>query len=66
MNEQTEMKNIIERLNKWSYEYYTLGKPSVSDTTYDGLYDKLVKLEEETEIINLQRKRNPSGESALA
>ena len=51
MNEQTEMKNIIERLNKWSYEYYTLGKPSVSDTTYDGLYDKLVKLEEETGII---------------
>ena len=46
-----EMKELINKLNKWSYEYYTLGKPTVTDVTYDTLYDKLVKLEKETGII---------------
>ena len=45
------MKEIIKQLKQWSYEYYTLGNSSVSDITYDGQYDKLVKLEEETGII---------------
>ena len=46
-----EMKELINKLNQYSYEYYTLGKPTISDTTYDGLYDKLIKLEEETGIV---------------
>lgn len=46
-----EMKELVNRLNRMSYEYYTLGQPTVSDTTYDGLYDKLVELEKETGII---------------
>jgi DNA ligase (NAD+) len=46
-----DMKNLITKLNKLSYEYYTLGKPSVSDETYDKLYDDLLKLEKETGII---------------
>ena len=50
-NKILEIQELIKQLNKYSYEYYTLGNPTVSDTTYDGLYDKLVKLEEETGII---------------
>ena len=46
-----EMKELINKLNQYSYEYYTLGKPSVTDVTYDTLYDKLVKLEKETGVI---------------
>jgi len=46
-----EMKSLIKQLQKLSYEYYTLGTPSVDDSTYDSLYDKLVKLEKETGII---------------
>ena len=46
-----EMKELINKLNQYSYEYYTLGKPTVTDVTYDTLYDKLVKLEKETGII---------------
>ena len=46
-----EMKELINKLNQYSYEYYTLGKPTISDTTYDGLYDKLIKLEKETGIV---------------
>ena len=43
---RTKIKELIERLNKYSYEYYTLGDPSISDETYDSLYDELVKLEQ--------------------
>lgn len=50
-NKILEIQELINQLNKYSYEYYTLGNSTVSDTTYDGLYDKLVQLEEETGII---------------
>lgn len=46
-----KMKSIIEKLNRYAYEYYTLDNPSISDETYDSLYDELVDLEKETGII---------------
>lgn len=45
------MQQIIDQLNKWAYEYYCLDQPSVPDSTYDALYDKLVKLEKESGIV---------------
>lgn len=46
-----EMLKLIEKLNRWNYEYYTLDNPSKSDKDYDEEYNKLLKLEKETEII---------------
>ena len=46
-----QMQELIKQLNQYSYEYYTLGRPTVTDQTYDGLYDKLVQLEEETNVV---------------
>ena len=46
-----KMKNIVEKLNLWAYQYYTLDEPTVSDAEYDKLYDELLKLEKETDII---------------
>ena len=40
-----KMKEIVEKLNLWAYQYYTLDEPSVSDAEYDKLYDELLKLE---------------------
>ena len=40
-----EMRNLVDILNKYSYEYYVLDNPTVSDIEYDRLYDKLRKLE---------------------
>lgn len=37
-----ELKNL---LNQYSYEYYTLDRPSVSDAVYDSLMDELKQLE---------------------
>lgn len=41
------MREIIDLLNKYNYEYYTLDKPSVSDQEYDRLMQELIKLENE-------------------
>lgn len=40
------MRELIDILNKWAYEYYVLDKPSVEDREYDRLYDELRALEE--------------------
>lgn len=47
-----EYEKLKELLNKYSYEYYVLDEPSVTDYEYDMLLRKLIKMEEENpEII---------------
>lgn len=42
------VRELIDTLNKWAYEYYVLDNPSVPDREYDRLYDELRQIEEET------------------
>ncbi|WP_373105494.1 NAD-dependent DNA ligase LigA [Streptococcus parasanguinis] len=42
---KTRMKELVELLNRYAYEYYTKDAPSVSDSEYDQLYRELVELE---------------------
>ncbi len=42
------VRELIDTLNKWAYEYYILDNPSVPDREYDRLYDELRLIEEET------------------
>ena len=46
-----EMKELIEKLNYASKMYYQNSSPIMTDYEYDKLYDRLVKLEEETNTI---------------
>ena len=39
------MKELVELLNRYAYEYYTKDAPSVSDSEYDQLYRELVEVE---------------------
>ncbi len=39
------IKELIEKLNKASYEYYILDNPTISDAEYDILYNELKGLE---------------------
>ncbi|MGL4741542.1 MAG: NAD-dependent DNA ligase LigA [Sarcina sp.] len=48
MDKIKKIEELVEELNRYAYEYYTLGNSSVSDKEYDKKYDELVKLEEET------------------
>ncbi|MGL5822171.1 MAG: NAD-dependent DNA ligase LigA [Sarcina sp.] len=48
MDKIKKIEELVEELNRYAYEYYTLGSSSVSDKEYDQKYDELVRLEEET------------------
>ena len=41
------MRELVDILNRYAYEYYVLDNPTVSDREYDVLYDELVRLEAE-------------------
>ena len=46
-----EMRELVDLLNKHSYNYYVLDNPTISDKEYDKLYDELVLLEKQTGIV---------------
>ncbi len=46
-----KMKSLVEKLNKYAYEYYVLDNPTVSDGEYDKLYDELLRLERELGVV---------------
>ena len=46
--ENERMRQLVDLLNRYGYEYYVLDNPTVSDGEYDKLYDELKNLEKET------------------
>lgn len=51
MDNKKRIEELVEKLNRYSYEYYSLDNPSVTDKEYDKQYDELRKLEEETGYV---------------
>lgn len=51
MDKIERIKELVEKLNRYSYEYYSLDNPSVSDKDYDEKYYELQELEKETGYI---------------
>lgn len=49
--ENKRMRELVDVLNKYAYEYYVLDNPTVSDKQYDELYDELRMLEGETGVV---------------
>ena len=49
--ENKRMRELVDQLNKYAYEYYVLDNPTVSDGEYDKLYDELCALEEQTGVV---------------
>ncbi len=46
--ENKRMRELVDVLNKYAYEYYVMDNPTVSDKQYDELYDELRELEAST------------------
>lgn len=40
-----EIEELKKQLKQWNYEYYVLDNPSVSDSVYDKVMNKLIQLE---------------------
>lgn len=51
MDKKNKIKELVDLLNQYSFEYYTLDSPTISDKEYDSLYDTLLTLEKETGIV---------------
>lgn len=45
-----EMRELVDKLNRYAREYYELDEPTVSDKEYDELYYTLVEMEKATGI----------------
>ena len=45
MDIKTKIKELVDQLNKYSYEYYVSDNPSVSDEVYDAMIKELEELE---------------------
>lgn len=47
MDNKKRIEELVEELNRYSYEYYSLDNPTVTDKEYDEKYDELKRLEME-------------------
>lgn len=47
INKNLHMRELVEKLNYYSYCYYSLDSPVISDAEYDKMYYELVDLENE-------------------
>lgn len=51
MDNKERMEQLATELNKYAYEYYVLGNPSIADKEYDEKYYELVELEKQEGVI---------------
>ncbi|MCI5775108.1 MAG: NAD-dependent DNA ligase LigA [Aerococcus sp.] len=51
---QAEIEALVERLNRYAYEYYVLDQPTISDQEYDHVYRKLEELERDYPEFRLE------------
>lgn len=51
MDNLEKMKKLVAEINRYSYAYYTLDNPLISDKEWDALYDELVALERKTGVV---------------
>ena len=59
MNIEDRISELINYINKASYEYYVLDNPTITDQEYDDYYNELLLLEEK--YPNLKREDSPTN-----
>ena len=55
---QQRIRTLVQTLNRYAHEYYTLDAPSVPDAEYDRLYRELEALEAEYPQFRLPFRRD--------
>ena len=46
-----EMRALVDKLNRYAYQYYVLDEPTIADVEYDRLYDQLVAMEKASGVV---------------
>jgi len=65
LDKKKRIEELVQKLNDYAYNYYTLDQPKVSDKEYDKLYDELLKLEKESNYILKESPTQRIGEKPL-
>ncbi|MDE6550964.1 MAG: NAD-dependent DNA ligase LigA [Clostridia bacterium] len=60
------IRQLVDLLNKYAYDYYVLDNPVISDGEYDRLYDELKALEQESGIIYFDSPTQRVGDKPLS
>ncbi|NLA53078.1 MAG: NAD-dependent DNA ligase LigA, partial [Clostridiales bacterium] len=45
------MRELVDRINRYSREYYVEDNPTISDAQWDKLYDQLLQMENESRTV---------------
>src|SRR5699024_12283216 len=48
-----KIKDVVDTLNSYAYEYYVLDSPRVPDADYDKLYQELIELDQAYPALKL-------------
>ena len=51
MEQNWDMRSLVDYLNKTAHAYYVLDNPLISDKEWDALYNRLLAMEKETGVI---------------
>ncbi len=51
MEQFTDMRSLVDYLNKTAHAYYVLDNPIISDKEWDALYNQLLAMEKETGVV---------------
>lgn len=63
---EERINELIDKINKASYEYYALDNPTITDQEYDDLYNELLRIEEKyPELKRVDSPTNRVGGQAL-
>lgn len=65
MDREKRIRELINIINEYNYQYYVLDNSSVDDSVWDKLYDELVKLEKKTGIIHPDSPTQRVGDKVL-
>ena len=57
MKQFSDMRSLVDYLNRTAHEYYVLDNPSISDAEWDGLYNQLLTMEKETGTLEKFKKQ---------
>lgn len=66
MKVKNRIEHLVEKLNRYAYEYYVLGESSITDKDYDKQYDELVELEKNSGYILPYSPTQRVGDSTLS
>ena len=56
---ENRINELIDKINKASYEYYALDNPTITDQEYDDIYNELLRLEKK--YPELKREDSPTN-----